>query len=131
VQLELSQRWLHYGVVSVNGVALTTYSFSFYFSLSLFPPFSVISTPYTLQIRKEGRQFILMLNLILILLIIIFSINFFFQFHPSILGWLGIEFHDFFRLFSIRISRSHGLGHRFDKFTEVYYDLFFFVFFVN
>jgi hypothetical protein len=85
----------------------------------------MISTPYTLQIRKEGRQFILMLNLILILLIIIFSINFFFQFHPSILGWLGIEFHDFFRLFSIRISRSHGLGHRFDKFTEVYYDLFF------
>ena len=46
VQLELSQRWLHYGVVCVNGVALTTYSFSFYFSLS-FP--SLLSDFHTLH----------------------------------------------------------------------------------
>jgi hypothetical protein len=99
VQLELSSRWLHYGVVCVNSVALTIHSFSFYFSLSLFSPFSAISMSYTLQIRKEGCQFILMLNLVLIILIIIFSINLFFQFHHSILDWLGIKFQDFFFVF--------------------------------
>jgi hypothetical protein len=39
--------------------------------------------------------------------------NFFFQFHLSILGWLGIELYNllFFQFFSMWLFRSNALGH--------------------
>jgi hypothetical protein len=49
------------------------------------------------------------------------------QFHPSILGWLKIRLYDLFQFFSMKLSLSHDLGHRFDGLTLVDSGQFFYV----
>jgi len=34
-----------------------------------------------------------------------------FQFHPSILSWLRIEFHNYFHLLFMRLSQFHDMSH--------------------
>jgi hypothetical protein len=46
-------------------------------------------------------------------------IDIFFQFHPSIFGWLEINLYDLFSLFSIRLFRSHNLNHAFYGLTSI------------
>ena len=43
---------------------------------------------------------------------LLFSIECLFLFYLSMLGWLKIELHNFFRFASIRLSLSHDLSHR-------------------
>ena len=56
------------------------------------------------RIKKTSCHFVFMSNLILVFFVVIFcsgyffKLDFFFQFHPSTLDWLGIKFHDFFFL---------------------------------
>jgi len=53
---------------------------------------------------------------------------YFFQFQPSTLNLLEIEFQNFFFYFFMKLSRSHGPDHEFNRLTQVILS-FFYLFF--